>query len=238
MRRALVCIAIAALLVSHASVAGAGICLAERVKRDDPYAYTAALVAALGAAKEGLSRVDTSTDDDAPLEAAREFMTNMKLAQRDFGCATSHLTGYVASNNLAIKTSAKGAVFVFMTVRDINKKSVAYYRDLLDGKIAADKVGSLADELAEVSVRLDEVWKTLPLATIAATHALVKFDDSGRGSGRLLLTQAQRRQLMSQLHDTFGADIEGGVQTGQTSLVAAAAILYEFLGNAEWKSAE
>jgi hypothetical protein len=136
------------------------------------------------------------------------------------------------SSDRAIHGSAESAAFVFASLMDLNDKSVADHKAVLnrigDGKI---EVGTLMEKQAELSASYDHTWKLLLPAAILGTYAIVEKDATTGLMSRLALTAVQRDEILRKLRETFGDQVTHGLQVGQISVVAAAAALYEVIGN-------
>lgn len=136
------------------------------------------------------------------------------------------------SSSEIISKSAELAVLVFSELAALQDESVTQYKALLnsigEGKVAP---GTVIEKQAELGATYDETWKLLPMAATAGTYAVVEKDSTtGRMSG-LALTAKQRDEILKQLRLTFGDEVTKGITTGQISLVASAAILYDVIGN-------
>jgi hypothetical protein len=68
------------------------------------------------------------------------------------------------------------------------------------------------------------------------SQAMPLYNDNGTNTGRLRLKADERRLLQRDLERTFGASVRKGPREGQRYLPAAAAFLYQFLGNTRWRS--
>ena len=115
---------------------------------------------------------------------------------------------------------------------DLQEKSVAQHTALLNS-IGEGRVdpGTVLESQAELGASYDEAWKLLIPAATAATYSVVEEDPAtGRMSG-LALTAKQRNEILQKLRSEFGEEITKGMKAGQISLVAAAAVLYEVIGN-------
>jgi hypothetical protein len=215
----------------------AGVCLPPETKINSPYHYMVALADALGLAKSARDRSSQPSDvSPDPISKAAEAMLAMKLAQRDYECAASHVAPYKTSMNEAIKTSAQGTTSVFTDLVELDKQSVELYKKLLDTRAVAKDLPSYVEQAAELGAKADDIWKLLPLAVIAATYAVVEADPSTGKMSRLSLTTRQRNDILKKLKDTFGPSIEKGMQVGQLGLEASAGVLFQFLNDRQRKS--
>ena len=77
------------------------------------------------------------------------------------------------------------------------------------------------------------------VAAIATTHALVATPGSPREKlSTLKITGQHRKALADKIEREFGRDVRGGLKAGQIPLVGAAATLYDFVSNTDWKSSD
>lgn len=211
--------------------AGGGLCTPPAVQRDSPYHYVARLTEALTYGKSGLDRAPQSAQGSTSVSDFDLFL-GLKLGKADFDCAGSQVSAYAASSNQAIRTSAEGATLVFELLAKLHERSVAEYKALLDsiseGKL---KPGTVLERQAELAASYDQVWKLLIPAVIAGTYAVVEENPKTGLMSGLALTRAQRDEILGKLRATFGDDIASGLKAGQLPLTAAAAALYQVVGD-------
>jgi hypothetical protein len=216
------------------SVALAGVCPPPTVQKESPYHYLLSLTDALSHAKSGLDR--TSPAGLGSRATDFDLLFGLKLGKGDFECAKAQVSPYVTSSNEAIKTSAQGAALVFSLLVDLQDKSVAEHKAFLDaaaeGKV---KPGTTLERHAELAASYDEAWKLLITAVIASTYAVVEVEPATGLMSRLGLTRVQRDEVLKKVHSTFGDEVKRGMKAGQLPLVAAAAALYQVLGDPERK---
>lgn len=219
------------------SPAQAGLCTPPTVQKESPHHYIVSLAEALSYAKSGLDR--TGPSGLGPKPSDFDLLLGLKLGKADFECAKSQVSPYATSSNEAIKTSAEGAALVFSLLADLHEKSVAEHKALLDsigeGKL---KPGTVLERLAELGASYDEAWKFLIPAVIAGTYTVVEIEPTTGRMSRLALTRAQRDEVLQKLHSTFGDDVKTGMRAGQLPLTAAAAALYQVVGDPQRKLRE
>lgn len=223
---------LAIIALSLAAVpAEGGLCIPPTVQRDSPYHYVASLTEALTYAKSGLDRTAHGRQGSGSVSDF-DLLLGLKLGKADFVCAGSQLSAYSASSNEAIKTSAEGATLVFALLAKLHERTAAEHKVLLDsiseGKL---KPGTVLERQAELAASYDEAWKLLIPAVIAGTYAVVEEDPKTGLMSRLALTRAQRDEILRKLRATFGEDIARGAKAGQLPLTAAAAVLYQVVGD-------
>jgi hypothetical protein len=217
--------------------AQAGLCIPPTVQKESPYHYLVSLAEALSYAKSAVDR--TRSSDSATPPSDFDLLLGLKLGKADFECAKSQVSPYTTSSIEAIKTSAEGATLVFSLLADLHQKSVAEHKALLDsigeGKL---KPGTVLERTAELAASYDEAWKLLPAAVIAGTYAAVEVEPATGLMSRLALNRTQRDEILQKLRSTFGDDIKQGLKAGQLPLTAAAAALYQVLGDPQRKLRE
>jgi len=146
--------------------------------------------------------------------------------------------GQFKSGNLwrkkAIKGSAEGVAVVFLKLADLHQQSVEEYKTLLDSIDEKSlKLGTFIDNQAQRGADYDETWKLLITSVILGTYAIVEADPTTGLMSGLALTPAERDQILAELRSTFGQQVTGGMQAGQSSLVAAASALYGVIGDSK-----
>jgi len=224
-----VLLALSALALS-AVPAESTICMPPTVVKDSPYQYIKSLTDALSYAKEALDR----TTSLQPRQGGEvDLFVALKLAKTDYDCARSQVAPYTASTNQAIKTSADGTAFTFEQLAQLSDRTVAEYREVLNARSEGKqlKQGTLAERQAELAVAYDETWKMLIPSVTAGTYAVVEQNPKTGLMSGLALTRPQRDEILRKLRTTFGDNVTRGPQAGQSSLTAAAGILYEVIGN-------
>lgn len=208
-----------------------GLCAPPTVQKESPYHYIASLTEALTYAKSGLDRTAQSRQGSGSVGDFDLFLS-LKLAKGDFDCAGSQVSAYATSSNQAIRTSAEGTTLVFTLLAKLQDRSVAEYKALLDsiseGKL---KPGTVLERQAELAAAYDEAWKLLIPAVIAGTYAVVEKDQKTGLMSGLALTRAERDEILRNLRVTFGEDVARGLKAGQLPLTAAAAALYQVVGD-------
>jgi hypothetical protein len=217
-------------LALYAVPAESTMCVPPTVEKDSPYHYITSLTEALSHAR---AAVDRAISPQPRQVSEVDLFIALKLGKADFDCARAQVSAYATSSNDAIKTSAEGTTLTFARLAQLNDRSVAEYKAILDsvGEGKPLKQGSVAERQAELAVAYDEAWKLLIPSVIAGTYAVVEEHPStGRMSG-LALTRAQRDEIIRKLRATFGEEVTRGLQAGQVPLTAAAAALYQVLGD-------
>jgi hypothetical protein len=186
------------------------------------------------AAAELSSRKAATTQAEL-VGAVTDFMVAVKSAGLDYQCAASLVEPFTTSANDPIQTSAKSAHLVYSQLAEIDQQMLADIRATLDG--SPQPSGASADRTSNLGVRKNQAWKLLPMATVAATHAIVVAPDKpNERLSRLHLTEAQRREIASELEKAFGPGVRGGMKAGQSALLGSAAVLHGFVSDRQWKS--
>ena len=215
----------------------AGDCLTPEVKLDSPYNYVLALVDALGMAKTADDRLaEIQPNPSNALAGTTQTMLVLKLSNADLDCAVKFVSPYQVSSNEPIKTSAEGAETVFTGLIALQNQHIALLKKLWDDPKSEEHAGSYMEAYTDLGAKADDLWKTLPVATIAATYAIIEADPTTGKMTRFKLTAAQRDEVLKALVKTFGTSIQKGMQVGQKYTDASAAALYQFLSNKQWKT--
>jgi len=218
-------------------------CLTPEVKPEDPFQFTMALVESFSYAKSALSikksAVTLEQHRRENLEALFEMIYGTKSAERDYICAAELLEGYLKSRSEMIATSASGVALTYRALIKADKEILSLIKATLDDGAGNIKAGALAEKIADLRLMINETWKTLLVATVAATHALVKEPATDQEKlSSLRLTAQQRETIAQKLEKEFGLALKGGVKAGQSSLLGSAALLYAFVSDPQWKSSD
>ncbi|OFV97068.1 MAG: hypothetical protein A3H94_00875 [Acidobacteria bacterium RIFCSPLOWO2_02_FULL_60_20] len=228
-----------ALLSGFAMIAEPGwsLCLSSTISARDaePFRYTMALVESFSYAKSALSQVAPGdTPNGAP--DLTEMIYQLKSAAEDYKCAAESVAGQPKSKDEKIALSAEAAKSTFLALITHEERMIQLVKDTLDRKVSA---GDLAERLAEIRVEVDETWRMLLLATVAATHALVEMpQQKDEHLSKLRITARERRMLAERIESDFGLAVRVGMKGGQIPLAGSAAMLYGFVSNTDWKSSD
>lgn len=229
LRAGAIVLAVAALIPTAAEA-----CLPDlRALNDDPFSYFVSVVNSLGWAKDGLAK------DSKKGANTTDLLFNLKSARDDYLCAGRILAPFVESKDETIKLTAQALVTAYNNIATANEVTENEVVSMLDR--ASDGhtpgPGTVAELMAVLRQNRDGAWSDLLTAAGLASHALVSYE-GGKSTKVLRITKAQRRTLKRQLEERFGPSIRKGPQTGQTYLLAAAGLLYEFLGSQKWRSSD
>jgi hypothetical protein len=235
--RVLVSAAIVTSALLWTSDAVAGDCLTPEVKLDSSYHYILALVGALGMAKSADDRVtEVKPSPSNALAGTTQTMLALKLSNADLECALKFVSPYKTSGNDPIKTSAEAAETVFTGLISLQNQHVALLKKLWDDPKPDERTGSYLEEYTELGAKADDLWKTLPVAAVTATYAVIEADPTTGKMTRFNLTAPQRDEILRELVKTFGVSIQKGMQVGQKYTDISAAALYKFLSDKRWKT--
>lgn len=207
----------------------AELCMPPVVQKDSPYQYILTLVDAMSYAKSALAHIPKNMDSQS---SDYDLLLGLKLGKADFECAASQASPYASSSTETIQASARGAALVFARLADLQDESVAQYTAVLNSKDGRGiEQGTVLEKQAELGAVYDETWKLLVPAAVLATYSVVEADPTTGRMSRLALTAKQRDDILQTLRQTFGEEITKGMKAGQISLVAAAAVLYQVIGD-------
>jgi PIN domain nuclease of toxin-antitoxin system len=180
----------------------------------------------------------------------------LKRAKQELHCANEALQPYIVSSQATIKASALIAVRAIAELQIAADKEVAVTKKLLEDIDAAhvnrqtQSSGSqITEALSNVAVQEDSAWELFVKATEGAFYPLVdqaaldaanKAPESQRsGWERLVITTAQRRQLLAALEDAFGPEVKGAAMAkgkDHTSVQQGAALLYQLIAAPNWRA--
>lgn len=192
---------------------------------DQPVVYVRAVVRALAIAHKEMSASHPPTADDRDART-RAFIARFERLQGEYKCAAAQVRLYALSANAELAASAQSLTFIFAAVGELAGKTAGAHRMYLDGKVDDMRLVAFMNKGSEVG---DGLWKLMPEATISMCRSLMASPD------RLRLTEGERNEILALLRETFGAEVEEGVQVGQPVIVTTAAALYQFLGKEGWK---
>ena len=183
-------------------------------------------------AKSGLDRFRKASLDTKDRDVAFSLLYALRLANADFECAASQVTPYSDDSRKEVQMSATAAALAFLKLAELIDEQRSYYKQLLDALPSRiPRVGSMLDKQAEHAASVDNAWKMLVPAAIAATYAVIEQDPATGLMSRLSLSASERDTILHRLRDVLGDGVTRGVQAGQMALVSAGAVLYEVIGN-------
>jgi hypothetical protein len=204
-----------------------GQCFPTSVQKEDPYSYMASLIDALAYGQQGLNWLTGPN-----LKEDLDILVALRKSRDDYLCAASQAAPYSESKNEIIRKSASGTVLVFSVLAKQNDDFVNQYSATLnpinDGTY---KPGTVMEKHAEMKTSYDSTWMTLVPTVILATYAVVEADAKTHLMSRLALTTDQREELKRKLRSAFGYDVAKGTKDGQSPVIAAAASLYDVIGD-------
>ena len=208
----------------------AGLCFPPTIEKESAYHYLLSLADSFGYAKEAIDRhaepESTSFEDNN-----FKFLYATKLSKSDYECAASQVAPYSTSSDETIKLSALGVGMVFLRLADLQEQGVLEFKAVLDAGPKEFKQGTFSERQAERATLINDTWKLLIPAAIAATYTVIEKDPETGLMSRLSLTTKQRTEVLEKLRSAFGVEVTRGMKAGQISLVAAAAAIYEVIGN-------
>lgn len=202
--------------------------------RSSPYVYLEHVIDSLTWVKQGRLRLKDQEGEDLG-----ELLYRTKAAQADYKCAAQIIAPFSDSSDEMVRSSAPLLVAAYEGLVVISQQTideiVRFLNELSKGDVPP--MGAAMDRLTTLGVRSDDVWKLLPLAIVSSTYSLPKFDGQNP-TGRFRITSSQRRELMQSLEKQFGASVRQGMRAGQHALDGAAGVLYQFLADRKWRSAD
>lgn len=208
----------------------AGLCLPPAFEKESGYHYLLSLNTSFSYAKDAVERLGGKSSTDADEEIFK-VLFGLKLAKTDFECAAAQVSPYTASTNEAIRASANGVGTIFLRLAEFQEQTAHEIKLTVDAGPSEFKQGTFLEGQAERAASMDETWKLLVPASIMATYSVIEEDPATGRMSRLTLTTKQRDEVLRGLRSIFGEQVTKGIKAGQISLVAAAATIYEVIGN-------
>ena len=212
------------ILATAPSVVSASLCVPPTVEKSSPHHYLVSVANALVYAREGLTRLDDSKDD------AYSLIVALKLQQSDYRCAESQVEPYASSADTIIGSSAEAVAGIFHHLAGIDDDLLAQAKSLIEPD-ARVSPATMAEKQGQDQVDLEQTWGLLVHAAILTTYSAIRVNPATGRMSRLALTIAQRDDVLEILRSGFGSDVSAGMKEGQHPLVAAAAVLYQVIGD-------
>lgn len=212
----------------------AALCFPPSVEKESPYHYLLALSNAFGYAKDAISRNEEPSTDTT--QETLRLLYAFKLAKGDYECAAQQMAPYAESSSETISKSAKWIGTIFLMLAEFQDEAVQDMKATIDAGPTKFKEGTFLERQAEWATSIDNTWKLLVPACIAATYSVIEKDPATGLMSRLSLDPKERDDVLRKLRSTFGEEVTKGLKAGQISLVAAAASVYEVVGNQQRKT--
>ena len=166
-----------------------------------------------------------------------DFLYTIKLANADYKCAVEVVQPYMKSRDDKIQATAKGAVTSYASLFSLNQEIMNEMKSGLDAE-KAQPPGKRAERSADLRFRKNAMWKVLfDILAPLSTYVFPEMTE-GPWNGRLRITSTQRRVLLEELEKSFGAEVKGGPQGGQTSLMGTASLLHHFLSDQRFRGSD
>jgi hypothetical protein len=224
-------------------------------KGSSPFSYALTFIAADARIQRAC---EVALQNGQPPAAPGETIYQLKQAKQELGCARSALAPYVVGPESVVKSSAVIAVAAIDQLRDASDKEIAVYKSLLDnldavgaGRPTGLSSAQVADIMSDIGVQENAAWELLTKGTAgvfltlvdqaAADAASKAVPTKKTGWQRLVITAAERRQLLLTLEEAFGAEVKrwaASKATNITSVQTAAGALYEAIASPTWKASD
>ena len=220
-------------LLFFPSIAQASQCENPEVKREDPYQYVRAVILSLSEAEPAMAPAQHDSSGDIVSRAANSIYL-LKEKANGFFCAASILQGYTTSENTGIRETAIEGRKAYLTLLNLNNQlldGIQQSLRQLDGQSSrAPSTAQLVDNQVKMMDAAKEVlnFSIHSLSTIIAS----KPEDTEK---RLLITQAQRNQLLRLLENEFGQMVRQRIEEQKDNAAGAACAIYRALAADIWK---
>jgi hypothetical protein len=221
------------------------LCLKEEPRPEDPYQYVHMMIGSIAYIKAAQDRGEKLLSifqmSKLPLLAnLEEMLFYAKMIDQDYTCAASIVSDYIQSKNEFIHKSAEGMQTSYTWLADLNKQVIPEIIGMLKA-VSLDKpelfdITASANRIADIRVDQDSAWQMFYVSGAAAVYVIVQMPKKeGEELSRLSVTEKQRKQLMKDLDEIFGASLKKGVKTDQY-VEGVGVLLYQYLSDKRWKS--
>ncbi len=192
-------------------------------------------------------QIETRSTTDL-LEAGKDemkrsmaLMRNGQRAIMELQAAINYLTPFQKSDKKAISAVAQNTIENYELMIANYKDSVQALEIMNNPANATNPnidLGKMMSRVSGITAKQEYISESLFQGVTLAAMALVDLrpDKDGHCS-YLLLTTAERKDLISNLDATFGVDIKDGLKVGQNYTLASAAAMRELLAG-DHKSSE
>ena len=200
---------------------------------ENPYAFISAYVDALAHANLAWSYGEDVSKKDGPKLA--ELMMAEIQVEGGLECGLSIITPYSQSKTQLIQAAAEVAANQYRSLIAEQKQVIELYQEAIDGGRPGETPGAWTERLAKVMAGSHDDWlQFIPISTMA-TYPIGEKDPA-TGKPRLLLTEAERLELLKKLTGIFGESLQEGPAPGQTPPYTGAAVIYKALADKSIKS--
>ncbi len=196
----------------------------------ETFLYARDFIISLSYAKAGLDH-----EHNIQRPTYLELLNKTKLAIAEYEKAARTLEEYTHSNDEVIQVGSDVTLSTYVQLIETNRAILAEIQDLSRSESPAFDYGAFIDRVSDLMVEQEQAWKNLLPAAISVTYVLRESSEEGEELDRLGITTEEKRELIARIDRTFGESVKGGQKASQEAVVGAAAELYEFLSQPEWK---
>jgi hypothetical protein len=208
-----------------------------------PMEFMEAIIDSLAVTADGHSLITKPTTVEV------EDLMNTRLATTKLNDAQRRMAPFLGSDDTTIRQIAETFAQVYgRLVQELNR-SVALSENMIrlkaqlsDGKAtnAKAQVAALSIEASKIRAALDVTWRLVAQVTTESSHVLVDADraQDGKLLPYLRITSQERVSLRAKLKRLFDGDLNETARSGQHAIQVAPRLLWRFLNDADWKTAD
>ncbi|MBU0896203.1 MAG: hypothetical protein KJ569_06365 [Candidatus Omnitrophica bacterium] len=179
---------------------------------------------------ENINQDDTEAMTIALLSQTRQGISRLKQARALF-------EKYLNSKNGLVKETTKATIFTYDAKIKIANENLKLYEDMITNPQELTD-GRFIIETARLDAESEKMWGMLMHCSILLTYCMVDQKPDKDGTLQyLVLTTAERNELIKELDDLYDGSIKNGLQAGMSKLQGCGAVIREFLAG-EHKSSD
>ena len=178
---------------------------------EDALEYVRTLVKSLSVANAAALQYD-QPDSGNPKTAVQAFanltqqILDRKHLNEEYQCSADMVKGYRESEARFVRGGASGISQFFDLMILLNTKAIEGLKVAIThaGKPGFD-AGEFAGEMADIRLKMDDAYRTLPTIVQASLYALAEWtpDDDDKPPSRLIITAKQKRELIALVDREF-----------------------------------
>ena len=201
----------------------------------EPYDYFAALIESFRSIQIGnerISQIDTGDNTS--------FFKALIIFNNQVEEAANYIKPFTASDDVIIRETAIAYQKLYRAVIENNLSFMSFAeKSLNEINETAEAQGAFLRKAAEYSSQNEELWRLILQVTPLASHALVNQTRTENGKlAFLTITDQERTKILEMLVSVFGEKVTKKLSGGQLPIPTAGALLYGFLSNKKWKTAD
>jgi hypothetical protein len=206
---------------------------------NDPYEYVRTVIDSLSLAHQATLGIKNGANPT-------QLLVELKRARDDHNCAATMVGKFKSSVDKWISATAATGYVSYLTVSQLYQKMASSLTQVLDeeSKSQGPPLGQALDQASDLMRDAEKSLEILGQVILqAGGYPLLEWTDQtpeANQTGRLRITESQKRNLMKQIEKEFGlATVRTGPRAGpQPTLEVAAIVLYQWLSDRKRRSAD